>query len=255
MARWLPIYQKDGVDLDIVDDASGPYGIPNVLVEFTRHEAPPGLHTGNWRGVGPTRNVYVVESVIDQLAHDAGRDPVAYRRALMTRAPRPLEALELAVAKAGWGSPLPQRSGRGVAVFSGFGSHLATVAEVAVEASGTVRVKRVVCAIDTGLIVNPDIVRAQIEGGVVFGISAVLHGRITIVNGRVQQSNFDSYPVLRMNEAPAIEVHLIASNETPGGVGEPGTSGAIAAIANAVFAATGQRVLSLPIDPAQLKEV
>jgi isoquinoline 1-oxidoreductase beta subunit len=140
-------------------------------------------------------------------------------------------------------------------VFSGFGSHLVTVAEVAVEASGEVRVERVVCAIDTGLVVNPDIVRAQIEGGVIFGISAVLHGRITIADGRVQQGNFDSYPVLRMKDAPVIEVHLIASSEAPGGVGEPGTSGAIAAVANAVFAATGQRVMSLPIDPVALKEV
>lgn len=254
MARFLPVYQKDNVDLDIVDDASGPYDIPNVLVDFTRNEAPAGVATGNWRGVGPTRNVFIVESVIDQLAHDAGRDPVAYRRAMMAKAPRSRAALDLAVARAGWKDPLPERHGRGVAVFSAFGSHVGTVAEVEVTRAGKVRVHRVVCAIDCGLAVNPDIVRAQIEGGVIFGISAVLHGRITIARGRVEQGNFDTYPVLRMHEAPKIEVHLVPSSETPGGVGEPGTSGAIAAVANAVFAATRKRITTLPIDPAALRE-
>jgi isoquinoline 1-oxidoreductase beta subunit len=254
MARWLPGYQKDGVDLDIVEGASGPYDIPNVLIEFARNEAPTGMGTGNWRGVGPTRNVFIVESVIDELAHRAGRDPVDFRRSLMTNAPRARAALDLAAAKAGWGEPLPKRSGRGIATFSGFGSHLGLVAQVRVDRSGRVAVERVVCAVDTGIAVNPDIVRAQIEGGVIYGLSAALYGRVTVARGRVEQGNFDTYPILRMREVPKIDVHIIDSGADPGGVGEPGTSGAIAAVANAVFAATGRRALSLPLDPAQLRE-
>ncbi|MET0496728.1 MAG: molybdopterin cofactor-binding domain-containing protein [Steroidobacteraceae bacterium] len=253
MARFLPIYQKDNVDLDAVDAASGPYDIANVFVDFSRNEAPAGLCTGNWRGVGPTRNVFVVEGVIDELAHQAGRDPISYRKALMTKATRARVALEMVERESGWREPLPERSGRGVAVFSAFGSYLAMVAQVRVEPSGQVRVERVVCAVDTGIVVNPDIVRAQIEGGVIFGISAVLYGRITIANGRVQQGNFDTYPVLRMSEAPRIDVHIVKSSEDPGGVGEPGTSGVIAAVANAVFAATGKRVRTLPIDSSHLR--
>jgi isoquinoline 1-oxidoreductase beta subunit len=228
---------------------------PNVYVDFTRNEAPQGLATGNWRGVGPTRNVFIVESVMDDLAHRAGRDPIEYRRALMSQAPRPKAVLDLVAARSGWGSPLPEGKGRGVAVFSGFGSHLALVAEVDVDPSGHVRVERVVCAVDTGLVINPDIVRAQIEGGITFGVSAVLRERITVANGRVEQANFDTYPLLRIHEAPKIEVHLVASTEDPGGVGEPGTSGAIAAVANAVFAATGKRVTTLPIQLALSRAV
>lgn len=253
MARWLPVYQKDGVDLDAVDDAHGPYDIPNVLVEFTRNEAPSGLATGNWRGVGPTRNVFVVESAIDELAHAAGRDAIAYRKALMSQAPRARAVLERVERESQWGSPLPARSGRGVAVFSGFGSHVAMVVQVSVSPAGQVRAERVVCAVDTGIVVNPDIVRAQLEGGVIYGLSAVLYGRITVDKGRVQQGNFDTYPVVRMAEAPKIDVHILQSAEEPGGVGEPGTSAVIAAVANAVFAATGQRLRTLPIDAAQLR--
>jgi isoquinoline 1-oxidoreductase beta subunit len=253
MARWLPIYQKDGVDLDVVDYASGPYDIPDVFIDFTRNEAPKGMATGNWRGVGPTRNVFVVESVMDDLARRAGVDPVAFRRTLMTKEPRPLAALDLATTQAGWGEPLPAGSGRGVAVFSCFGGHFAMVAQVRVGADGQVAVERIVCAADVGQIVNPDIVRAQIEGGVIYGITAALHGRITVANGRVEQGNYDTYPVLRMQEAPRIDVHLIASTADPGGVGEPGTSGAIAAVANAVAAATGRRAYSLPLDASQLR--
>jgi isoquinoline 1-oxidoreductase beta subunit len=253
VARLVPVVQPDGIDRDIVSAASGPYDIPNVLIEFSRNEAPPGLNTGSWRGVGPTRNVFIVESVIDDLAHRAGIDPVAFRRPLLARAPRALAALDLVAARAGWGTPLPSGVGRGVAVFSDFGSHLAAVAEVRISDTGHVAVQRIVFAVDTGIVVNPDIVRAQIEGGVIFGLSAALHGRITVANGRVEQGNFDTYPVLRMREAPPIEVHIIQSSEDPGGVGEPGTSGAIAAVANAVFAATGRRALSLPIEPSMLR--
>jgi isoquinoline 1-oxidoreductase beta subunit len=254
MARFLPIYQKNGVDLDIVDCATGPYDIPNVHVDFVRHEAPQGCATGNWRGVGPSRNVFIVESVMDELARRTGRDPVEYRLALMSNSPRQRAVLELVAAKSGWGTPLARsegkRKGRGVAVFSGFGSHLAMVAEAHVDTSNRVRVERVVCAVDTGLVTNPDIVKAQIEGGINFGISAALREQVTVANGRVEQANFDTYPLLRIHEAPVIEIHIVTSNEDPGGVGEPGTSGAIAAVANAVSAATGQRISSLPIQKA-----
>jgi isoquinoline 1-oxidoreductase beta subunit len=253
MARWLPAYQKDGIDLDAVDAAHGPYDIPNVRVEFTRNEAPAGLRTGNWRGVGPTRNVFVVESAIDELAHAAGRDAIAYRKALMAKAPRARAALERVERESGWGASLPPGSGRGVAVLSAFGSHLAFIAQVTVSRAGRVRVDRVVCAVDTGIAVNPDIVRAQIEGGVIYGLSAALHGKITVGKGRVQEGNFDTYRVVRMDEAPRIDVHIIESTEEPGGVGEPGTSGAIAAVANAVFAAAGKRIRTLPIDQTELR--
>ena len=259
MSRFLPIYQRDGIDLDIIDCAAGPYDIPNVHVDFVRNEAPQGCATGNWRGVGPSRNVFIVESVMDELARLAGSDPIAYRRALMSKAPRLRAVLDLAADKAGWGTPLPQRAGarrgRGVAVFSGFGSHLALIAEVSVDTTNHVRVERVVCAIDTGLVINPNIVRAQIEGGINFGISAALREQITVSKGRIEQGNFDSYPVLRIHEAPSIEVHLVSSHEDPGGVGEPGTSGAIAAVANAVFAATGTHITTLPLSRALSQEV
>ncbi|MGE7136771.1 molybdopterin cofactor-binding domain-containing protein [Luteibacter sp. NPDC031894] len=254
MARFLPIYQKDGVDLDAVDVAAGPYDIPNVRIEFVRHEAPAGLNTGNWRGVGPTRNDFITETVIDELAHRAGADPVDYRRAMMKGAPRDLAVLDLVVEKSGWGEPLAKGRGRGVALCPAFGSHVAMVAEVSVEPSGAYRVDRIVCAIDTGIVVNPDVVRAQIEGGAMFGISAVRYGRITVANGRVEQGNFDTYPVLRMAEAPKVEVHIVPSTKDPGGVGEPGTSAAIAAVANALFAATGKRLRSMPISPNNLRE-
>lgn len=253
MERWLPVYQKDGIDLDVVDDAHGPYDIPNVLVEFSRNDAPKGLNTGNWRGVGPTRNVFVVESAIDELAHTAGRDPIEYRKAMMTTAKRARAVLEIAERESGWGSPLPARTGRGVAVFEAFGSHLALVAQVSVSDAGKVRAERIVCAIDAGIAVNPDIVRAQIEGGIIFGLSAVLYGRITVDKGRIQETNFDTYQVVRMSEAPRIDVFIVPSTEDPGGMGEPGTAGVIAAVANAVFAATGKRLRTLPIDSTQLR--
>lgn len=255
MSRFLPVYQKDGVDLDVVNAASGPYDIPNILIEYSRNEAPEGLHTGNWRGVGPTRNVFIVESVVDDLAHRAGRDPIEYRRAIMNAADtaRPRAALELAVRHAGWDEALPARHGRGAAAFSGFDSHVGMVAEVGVDANGRVSVHKVICAVDAGYVVNPDIVRAQIEGGIIFGLSAVLYGQVTIAGGQVEQTNFDTYPVLRMREAPRIEVHIIDSDEEPGGVGEPSTAGVIAAVANAVFAATGFRALTLPLNPSDLR--
>lgn len=253
MARFMPQFFKDGVDFDVTDAAAGPYEWPNQKIEYVRREAPDGLATGNWRGVGPTRNVFIVESVVDDLAHRAGQDPIAYRRALLTKSPRARAVLDLAVSKANWDRSMPAGHGRGVSLLNGFGSYMAQVAEVRVEPSGQVRVERVVCAVDCGLAVNPDVVKAQIEGGIIFGLSAALYGKVTVANGRVQQSNFDDCPVVRMNEAPRIEVHLIASAEAPGGVGEPGTSGLLPAVANAIFAATGKRLFELPIDAAKLR--
>ncbi|WP_193164287.1 xanthine dehydrogenase family protein molybdopterin-binding subunit [Microbulbifer hainanensis] len=254
MERFLPGNTKDGIDLDVVECAQGPYDIPNTLIEYTRNEPPKGLGAGNWRGVGPTRNVFVVESVIEELALQSGKDPLAYRLPMMNKHPRPKAALELAANKAGWGHPLPKGSGRGIAVFSGFGSHLALVAQVDVSSSGRVRVKKVVCAVDTGFVVNPDVVRAQMEGGIIFGITAALYGKITVKGGRIVESNFDTYPMLRMREAPEIEVYIIDSKEDSGGVGEPGTTGAIAAVSNAVSAATGKRIMTLPIEVAKGEE-
>ncbi|OON63263.1 aldehyde dehydrogenase [Massilia sp. KIM] len=254
MSRWLPVYTKDGIDLDIVHGASGPYDIPNMLIDVNHHEAPKGMNAGNWRGVGPTRNVFIVESAIEELARRAKADPLAYRLAMMGKAPPRIRAvLEQAARDAGWGSPLPARSGRGIAVFDAFGSYLAMVAQVSVAPQGDIRVERVTCAVDCGLVINPDIVLAQLEGGVTFGLSSALYERITVKNGRVEQANFDTYPLLRMHEAPPITVRIMPSKEEPGGVGELGTAGAIAAVANAVSAATGVRAYSLPLDPALFK--
>lgn len=253
MARWLPLFFKDGVDLDIISVAAGAYDWPNARVEYVRREPPSGLSVGNWRGVGASRNAFIVESVIDDLAQRAGRDPLSYRRDLLASSPRLLAVLDRAAAAANWGSPLPPRRGRGIAVLDDFGSYLAQVAEVTVDRAGRVRVDRVVCAVDCGLAVNPDVVKAQIEGGIIYGLSAALYGKITVANGRIQQSNFDDCPVVRMNEAPRIDVHVIPSVEAPGGVGEPGTAALFPAVTNAIFAATGKRLFALPIDPAELR--
>ena len=252
MARWLPIFFQNGVDLDMVGGATGPYRWPAQRIEYVRQEAPPGLATGNWRGVGPTRNVFVVESVIDDLAQAAGRDPLEYRRSLLAHSPRALAVLERAADLAGWDRPLPRGRGRGLSLLNDFGSYVAEVAEVSVEPSGSLRVERVVCVVDCGVAVNPDVVHAQMEGGIIFGLSAALYGKITVANGRVEQSNFDDCPVLRMNETPSIEVHIVDSAEEPGGVGEPGTAALFPAVTNAIYAATGTRLYELPINRSRL---
>jgi isoquinoline 1-oxidoreductase subunit beta len=253
VARYLPPGFRNGIDPDAVGAAVELlYDIPAIQVEFVRHEEPV-LNTTFWRGVGPTHNVFVIESFMDELAAAAKADPVAYRRALLGKAPRARAVLDLAAKAAGWGQPLPSGRGRGVALlFSGWGSYLAAVAEVEVSKAGELRVHRIVCAVDCGTVINPDTVKAQIEGGVNFGISAALWGEVTLKNGRVEQSNFHNYRVLRMNEAPTIEVHLVRNLEAPGGLGEPGTSVTAPALANAVFAATGKRIRKLPLQ-AQLR--
>ncbi|MBR2817561.1 MAG: xanthine dehydrogenase family protein molybdopterin-binding subunit [Reyranella sp.] len=253
IARWLPPGFNKGLDPDSVDGAIHlPYGLPNMHVEYLRVE-PPGIPTAFWRSVGPSHNVFVVESFMDELAATAKQDPVAYRLALLEKSPRAKAVLELAAAKAGWGQALPQGVGRGVSVQHVFGSYLAQVAEVEVAKNGSVRVRRVVAAVDCGIVVNPDTVKAQIESATNFGITAALYGEITVKDGRVEQSNFDTYQMLRLDEAPSIEVHIVKSSQAPGGMGEPGTSAIVPAVANAIFAATGKRLRRMPVDPAQLK--
>ena len=240
-----------GIDLDAISaatdgaDANLIYPLENLEVRFVRRD-PPGVPLGWWRGVGATRGVFAVESFVDELAHTMQQDPVRYRRALL-KEPRARAVLELAADRAGWGTALPPGSGRGVAIQFAFGSYLAEVAEVSVQPQGGVRVERVVCAMDCGQVVNPDGVRAQLEGGVTFGLSAALGNEITIANGRVEQSNFDNFPSLRIADAPRVEVHLVASGESPGGVGETGTACAAAALCNAIYAASGKRVRTLPV--------
>jgi isoquinoline 1-oxidoreductase subunit beta len=253
IARWLPPAFKDGLDPDSTEGAIDlVYDLPNVHVEFVRVE-PPGIPTAFWRSVGPSHNVFVTESFIDELAAAAKQDPVTYRRALLDKSPRAKAVLDLAAQKAGWGQALPKGSGRGVSLQFVFGSYLSQVAEVDVSKDGAVRVRRVVCAVDCGTVVNPDTVRAQIQSGIIFGATAALYGEITIKNGRVQQHNFYDYQALRINEAPAIEVHVVTSAEPPGGMGEAGTSAIVPAIANAIFAATGKRLRKMPVDAAALK--
>jgi isoquinoline 1-oxidoreductase beta subunit len=250
IARWLPPGFSNGLDPDSVDGAVKlAYDLPNKRVEFLRVE-PPGIPTAFWRSVGPSHTVFVVESFMDELAAAARQDPVAYRLALLDKAPRAKAVLTLAAEKAGWGAALPAGAGRGVSLQSVFGTYLALVAEVAVSADKSARVRRVVAAVDCGTVVNPDTVRAQIESGVNFGITAALYGEITLKDGRVEQSNFDDYRMLRIDEAPVIEVHIVPSAEPPGGMGEPGTSAIVPAVANAVFAATGKRLRKMPVDLA-----
>lgn len=246
--RWLPPAYVNGVDFETIDGAEKPpYALTNVRVEYVNHE-PPQIPTAFWRGVGPTHNVFVVESFIDELADAARQDPVAFRLGMLAHNPRAKRVLELAAERAGWGRPLPAGQGRGVSLQFAFGSYMAQVVEVEVR-DGRIAVQRVVVAADCGVVVNPDTVRAQIQSAVIFGLSAALHGEITFKAGRVEQSNFHDYPALRMQEVPPIETHLVASTEAPGGMGEPGTSALAPALANAVHAATGQRLRKLPLAP------
>jgi isoquinoline 1-oxidoreductase beta subunit len=254
IARWLPPGFNNGLDPDTTEGAIDlVYALPSMHVEYVRVE-PPGIPTAFWRSVGPSHNVFVTESFMDELAAAAKQDAVAYRRALLDKAPRAKAVLELAAQKAGWGQPLPARVGRGVSVQFAFATYLAQVAEVEVGTDGAVRVRRVVCAVDCGTVVNPDTVQAQIQSAVIFGVTAALYGKITLKDGRVEQTNFDSYQILRMNEAPAIEVHIVRSFEPPGGMGEAGTSTIAPAVTNAIFAAIGKRLRKLPIDTTALKQ-
>lgn len=253
-ARYVPQLFLNGLDPDAVESAAEtPYAFPATHVDYVRVE-PPGVRTAFWRGVGPTHNVFVVESFLDELAHAAKKDPLAYRRALLAKNPRALGVLNLAAEKAGWGSPLPRGRARGISLQFAFGSYLSEVAEVEVSGDGDVRVRRIVCAVDCGITVNPDIVAAQMEGGTLFGLTAALYGEINFENGRVKEGNFDTYRALRMNEAPVVETHLVKSTEAPGGIGEAATAIVAPAVTNAIFAATGKRIRVLPISKAMSSE-
>jgi isoquinoline 1-oxidoreductase beta subunit len=248
LARWAPPFFQNGIDFDAVDSAVDmPYDIPNLRVEYVRAE-PPGVVTGFWRGVGPNNNVFATESFMDELARKAGKDPVAFRRDMLGKTPRLLAALDLVAAKSDWGKPLPARVGRGVCCQPSFGSFIATVVEAEVDGQGAVKLRRVTSAVDTGIAVNPDTVAAQLQGGLIFGLTAALFGEVTIDKGRVQQSNFNDYRMLRINEVPPIEVHVIKSGEAPGGIGETGATAGPPALRNAIYAATGVALRRLPID-------
>ena len=236
---------KEGVDQTSVEGAADlAYPVPAVAVDL--HSPRSVVPVLWWRSVGHTHTGFVVESFIDELAHAAGKDPYQFRRELLTSRPRHLGVLDLAAQKAGWGTPMPAGRARGIAVHFSFGSWCAQVAEVSLTGN-TIRVHRVVCAIDCGRAINPETIRAQMEGGIVFGLSAALYGQITLKEGQVQQTNFHDYPVLRMDAMPQVEVHIVPSTEKPSGIGEPGTPLMAAALGNALFALTGRRIRSLPL--------
>jgi isoquinoline 1-oxidoreductase beta subunit len=248
IARWLPPAFQKGIDIDAIDSAADmPYDIPNLHVEYVRAE-PPAVPTGFWRGVGPNNNVFAIECFMDELAKKAGKDPVAFRRDMLEKTPRLKAALDLVAEKSGWGQSLPPRAGRGVSVQPSFGSFIATVVEAEVDDIGEVHLRRITSAVDTGIAVNPDTIVAQLQGGLIFGLTAALYGEITIERGRVQQSNFNDYRMLRIDQTPSIEIHVIQSGEDPGGIGETGVTAGPPALRNAIYAATGVALRRLPID-------
>jgi isoquinoline 1-oxidoreductase beta subunit len=248
IARWLPPAFQKGIDIDAVDSAVDmPYDIPNFHVEYVRAE-PPAVPTGFWRGVGPNNNVFAIECFMDELARKAGKDPIAFRRDMLAKNPRMRAVLDLVAEKSNWGQPLPSRVGRGVSLQPTFDSSIATVVEAEVDDHGEVQLRRITSAVDTGIAVNPDTIVAQLQGGLIFGLTAALYGEITIDKGRVQQSNFHDYRMLRIDQVPKIEVHVIKSGEMPGGIGETGVIGGPPALRNAIYAATGVALRRLPID-------
>jgi isoquinoline 1-oxidoreductase beta subunit len=254
MSRVFPKYVREGLDHSSLEGAEDmPYAVPNLLVDYHLQET--GIPVGFWRSVGHSQNAFVTECFLDELCALGKQDPFEMRRKLLAGSPRLKATLELAAERAGWGRPLAAGMGRGIAAHISFGSYVAQVAEVSVDAAaGRVKVHRVVCAIDCGSVVNPDTVEAQIEGGIVFGLTATLKSAITIENGRVKQANFHNFRLLTMDEMPAVEVYIVPSAEPPGGVGEPGTPPIAPAVVNAIFAATGKRLRRLPIRPEDLKK-
>jgi isoquinoline 1-oxidoreductase beta subunit len=242
---FFPGSVQNGLDPASVEGiADLPYAIPNVLVDY--HLMTPGIPAGFWRSVGASQNGFFRECFVDELAAAAKKDPYEFRRALLAKSARHLGVLDLAAQRAGWGKPLPPGMFRGIAIVQSFDTYVAQVAEVSV-AKGQVKVHRVVCALDCGQVINPEIVEQQAMGGIVFGLTQTLKDEITIERGRVVQSNFNDYDMLRMNESPKVEVYIVPSKETPTGMGEPAVPPAAPAVCNAVFAATGKRIRRLPI--------
>jgi Aerobic-type carbon monoxide dehydrogenase, large subunit CoxL/CutL homologs len=247
IARLYPQVFK-GVDSDAVEGAvKTVYRLPNTLVEFVQQESP--VTTSWWRGVGPLRSTFVVESFVDELAHAAGMDPLEYRLRLTDDA-RAQAVLRAAAARAGWSAPVGKGVGRGVALLSAWDTYMAQVVEVEVGEDLSPVVRKITAVVDCGQVINPDGVRAQVEGGIIFGLGAALWGEITVAAGRVEQSNFHDYRAMRINEAPKIDVHILESQAKPGGMGEPPTATVFPALANAVCAATGVRVRTLPVERA-----
>jgi isoquinoline 1-oxidoreductase subunit beta len=242
---------KNGVDSTSVEGAADIiYGIPNLQVDL--HSPKVGIPVQWWRSVGHSHTGFSVESFFDEVAHAGGKDPYELRRKLLANQPRMLAVLDLVAKKSNWGSKLPDGVGRGIAAHFSFDSYVAQVVEASVEKNGEVRVHRVVCALDCGQVINPDTVKAQMEGGIIFGLTAALKTEITLKNGRVEQNNFNDYQMLRMFESPEIEVYLVPSTENPTGVGEPGVPPVAPALVNAIFAATGKRIRRLPIRSGDL---
>jgi len=251
LMKRLGSLPPNGVDFISMDgSATLPYDIPNIKIEYTEQD--PGIPYGFWRSVGASFQGFAVEAFVDELASTAGKDPYEFRKAMLSKHPRHLGVLNLAAEKAGWGKPLPQGRARGIAVMEAFGSILSQVTEVSVDAKGAVKVHRVVCTVDCGWVINPDTIRQQMEGGIIYGLSAALKGEITIDRGRVVQRHFNDYQVVRHSEMPQIEVFLVPSIEEPGGIGEPSTALAAGSLVNAIYAATGRRVYKLPVKPEML---
>lgn len=252
-ARTMPEQLSNGLDHSSIEGSGAhlPYDVKHLLVDYIAKN-PGNIPVGFWRSVGHSQNAFVSESFIDEIAYACAKDPVEFRRMLLKDQPRHVGVLELAAEKANWGQKLPPGQGRGIAVHHSFGSYCAQVAKVAVDKNGNVRVKKVVCAIDCGQLVNPNTVEAQMHSAIVYGLTATLYSSITIKNGKIQQRNFDNFPLLKMNEMPHIEVYLVESKEKCGGAGEPGLPPIAPAVANAIFAATGKRLRQLPIKASDL---
>jgi isoquinoline 1-oxidoreductase beta subunit len=248
---FFPGSVKNGMDQSSVEGLDDmPYDVPNILVDYKM--TTPGIPTGFWRSVGASQNGFFEESFVDELAAAAKKDPYEYRKALLSKQPRHLGVLNLAAEKSGWGKPLPKGVFRGIAIVESFDTYVAEVAEVSVGKDGTVKVHRVVCAVDCGQPVNPHIIEQQAMGGIVYGLTQTLKNEITIDKGRVVQANFDSYDMLRMNEMPKVEVYIVPSTEVPRGMGEPAVPPVAAAVCNAIFAATGKRIRKIPVQPEDL---
>ena len=252
MSRFFPGSVKNGIDETAVEGiATLKYEVPNFLVDYVMTD--PGVPVGFWRSVGCSHNGYIAECFVDEMAKAAGKDPLEFRRGMLAKEPRPLGVLNFAAEKAGWSKPLVAGRYRGIAMVESFSTFVAQVAEISLDRkSGTVQVHRVVAAVDCGRYVNPETIRAQIEGAIIYGLTAALKGEITIAKGRVEQSNFNDYDMIRINEAPPVEVHIVESKDGPGGIGEPGTPPIAPAVCNAIFAATGKPVRRLPIRSTDL---